>query len=156
MASAFRPMLAGGGSDYPEVKSYAIEAASTIVFGDLVFFDTADNLVKPCAADPTLILGISLADATLKTIFPNSRIPIAILTPKDKVVMSSSTTPGEAHLTRLYGVEKTGTNWRVDISDTTATRVTVVDYSPHAGDAGQEWFVVRFLAAQLQADSIVT
>lgn len=156
MASAFRPMLAGGGADYPEVKAFAIESSSAIIAGDLVYFDTADNLVKVCGADPALILGIALSSAASKTIYPNSLIPVAVLTPKDKVVMSSATTPGEAHKLRAYGVEKTGDNWRVDTTDTSATRVTVVDYSPHTGDAGQEWFIVRFLAANLQGDSIAS
>ena len=158
MASAFRPTLAGGGADYPEVKSFSIEAASAIIYGDLVFFDTADNLVKPCAADPTVILGIALSDGAVatKNIFPNSKIPIAVLSSKDKVVMGSSTTPLQTHILRTYGVVKTGNNWLVDISEVTTMSLTVVDYSPHSGDVGQEWFVVRFLAAALQGDSVVS
>lgn len=158
MASLFAPCLQGVPNDYPMVRPFQIEAASAIVPYDLVFLDTADNLVKPCGADPTLILGLALSSgaAAVKTIYPGSAIPVAILSPDTQLIMASATTPGQAHLLRLYGIEKTGNNWRVDTTDTGATRVTVLDYSPHSGDQGQEWFVVRFLAAQLQGDSIVS
>lgn len=158
MASVFAPCLQGTPNDYPIVRPFQIEAASAIVPYDLVFLDTADNLVKPCGADPALILGIALSSgaAAVKSVYPGSAIPIAILNPDCLVAMASATTPAQAHLLRLYGIEKTGNNWRVDTTDTGNTRVTVIDYSPHSGDQGQEWFIVRFLAANLQGDSIVS
>lgn len=156
MASTFTPCIQGTPNDYPIVRPYQIEAASAIVAYDLVFFDTADNLVKPCGADPALILGIALSTGANKTIYPGSAIPVAILNPDVLVCMASATTPAQAHLARPFGIEKTGNLWRVDTTEVGATRLTVIDYSPHSGDVGQEWFLVRFLAANLQGDSIAS
>lgn len=110
-----------------------------------------------CGADPTVITGLACAPASAKGLYyenisgATNKIPVAILSPDTVVGMSSSTTPAQAHLFNAYGVEKTGTNWRVDISDTSNTRLTVVGI-----DIANGIFYVRFLAANLNGDSIAS
>lgn len=93
----------------------------TSVPGDLVFFDTADNNVKKCGANPALILGIcqafapSAAQLTAQTMkvqpYPTNQVPVAVL--QEDVIVGMSCN-GFA-LTRAF----LGRSW--DIVNTTLT-----------------------------------
>ena len=158
MASSFPAFLAHGEPNYPLIRELPVDAAATFVAWELVFLNTGGgNDVEVCGADPGVITGLACAPASAKGLYyenisgATNKIPVAILTPDTVVGMSSSTTPAQAHLFNLYGVEKTGNNWRVDIGDTGNTRVTVVGI-----DIANGIFYVRFLAANLNGDSIVS
>lgn len=155
MASQF-PIQLARNYKTDQVKYFPVTAGQTFITGALVVLGS--GTVSECGADPTNILGIALAPASVGldakgSIYGGTNIPVFVLTPQDEVFMASATTPVFAtHVGTLYGIEKT-TNWRVDTTDTTNTRVTVtsVHNSPQ-----QEGFLVKFLAANLQLDSIVS
>lgn len=150
--------------DYPVIRQFPVASGQTFVAHDLVFFDTATNGITVCGADPALILGIALCSAANASIYPNNRIPVAILTPDTAVVMEASSTLSDTNLFRDYGIVKSAAgNWKIDLTDTVATRVTVTDVSPArltsggvALAAGQAWGTVRFTAANLQGDGIAS
>lgn len=156
MASSFPLFIAHGEPHYPLVREYPVDSAAAFVAQELVFLGAGDD-VEVCGADPALILGIALAPASAKTLYyenisgAGNKIPVAILAPNIVVGMSSATTPAASHLTDLFGIEKTGNNWRVDTAEGVNTRVTVVGI-----DIANGIFYVKFLAANLQGDSIVS
>lgn len=160
MASTFKPQISGNQMGYPEVREFGVTAAQTFGVGELVYMDTATGLILVCGADPSLIAGISGASAAfgLGTQWPGNiydgvKIPVTLLSSNTLVFMSSSTTPAATHVGVSYGVVNNSGTWQVDISDTTNTRVVVVDIfnSPQ-----QEGFLVKFLAANLQFDAVAS
>lgn len=158
MASNFAPQIQTYHGD--RVRYFPVTAAQTFIAGALVFLTS--GAVSECGADPTSILGIACAPASVGldakgSFFGDLRgttmIPVYVLNPVDVVFMASGTTPVYAtHVGQAYGIEKT-TNWRVDPTDAVNTRVTVIDVSLSPVQEG--WFV-RFLAANLQFDSIAS
>lgn len=138
------------------VRYFPVTAAQTFISGALVFLTS--GAVSECGADPSAILGIALAPAsvglaTAGSIFGGTNIPVFVLTPNDTIWMGSATTPVFAtHVTTAYGIVKS-TNWLVDTSDTSNTRVVPIDVS---NSPQQEGFYVRFLAASLQLDAIAS
>lgn len=158
MATNFPPQLGIKADAGVLVRLMPVTAAEAFVVGELVYLDTAVGTIKVCGADPALIAGIAYAPASMGlaaagSIWGGTNIPVALLSSAAVVFMASSTTPVFAtHVGNAYGVEKT-TNWRVDIGDTSATRVDVVDISI---SPQQEGFFVRFKAANLQFDAIAS
>lgn len=147
MASSFPLTIYGGSPVQPRIKSYPVTAGQTFIAGALVFLTS--GAVSECGADPTAILGIALCAAANKALYANSEIPVAIVTPECEFVMSSATAPTAAVMSTQYGIVKS-TYWKVDTSDTTNDRVVAVDFSPHTGNAGQEWWIVKFIADYCQ------
>lgn len=155
MASNFPVQVMG---NYPpdRVRYFPVTAAQTFVTGALVVLTT--GALVECGADPSLILGVAMGPAsvglaTAGSIFGGTNLPVFVLTPADTAFMASATTPVFAtHVATAYGVVKS-TNWLVDISDTTNTRVTPIDVS---NSPQQEGFYVRFSAANLQLDAIAS
>ena len=156
MASAFKPFIASATHEY-EVHDFVVDSAQTFTANELVVVNTSDGELEVCGADPALIAGLSLAPASVSRNAASAaaalygRLPVAVLTPDVLVGMSSSTTPAATHVGNVYGVEKTGNNWRVDIGDTSNTRVVVVKI-----DIANGIFFVRLLAANLQFDAIAS
>lgn len=138
------------------IRYFPVTAGQTFILGALVFLTS--GAVSECGSDPANILGIAMAPASVGlaaagSIFGGTNIPVFVLTPSDTIWMASSTTPVFAtHVGTAYGIEKT-TNWRVDTTDTGATRVVPIDVS---NTPQQEGFYVRFLAANLQLDAIAS
>lgn len=143
---------------YPanRVRYFPVTAAQTFIDKALVVLTT--GALVECGADPAAILGIALAPASMGlatggSIWGGTSIPVFVLTPEDEIWMGSSTTPVFAtHVTVAYGIVKS-TNWLVDVSDTSNTRVVVVGVS---NTPQQEGFYVRFTAANLQLDAVAS
>lgn len=147
----------GKEAEYPLIHEFDVLSTEAFKPGAFVFFDTADNNVKECGADPALILGIALGAGPASTVFQRApspyalnKVPIAILTPDVVVKMASGVAVSLAHLLRPFGIEKT-TNWRLDTTDAGNTRLTVVKLDITQGIA-----YCRFLAANLQGDAVVS
>lgn len=155
MASTFHPVCQPG-SPQPRVVHFPPDTTATFVAGDLVYLDTADNLIKECGADPSLILGVARCSVADRAINPGSLIPVDIIEPSQVWQMSSATTPADSHLTDGYGIVQTSGYWKVDTSDTSNIRVYVIGYSPRSGQQGPEFFTVKFNAANLQGDAIAS
>src|SRR5438477_3457083 len=138
MASDFPAFLAYGEPWTPIVQEMPILSTDTSVAGELVYYDTADDTVKECGADPSLILGIILgpgpASTRLQKPLPyatQTTQPVAILTPNIVVGLCSATTPAKTQTFRAdgstYGIAKLSSgNWSVDTTDTSNRRVTVL------------------------------
>lgn len=133
------------------VVHYTPDSGGSFDRGALVYFDTATQTVKKCGADPALIAGIALAPSNTANISEQGKVPIYLLDQNTTVAMSSATTPANTHIGNNYGVVESGGVWKVDTSDTTNTRLVVVDI-----DSGNEIFYVRFLAANLQFDAVAS
>lgn len=155
MASSFIPVVQPG-SPQPRVAHFAPDPAATFVAGDLVFLDTADNLLKECGADPANILGFARCSVADRAINPMGMIPVDIIEPSQVWCMGSATTPSDATLLRSYGIVQTNGRWLVDTTETSSTRVTTIGYSPRTGQLGPEYYQVRFLAASLQGDGVAS
>jgi hypothetical protein len=164
----FHPVLQPPG--YPTVVPRPIYTGGS-AFGamELVFYDTTNNGIDRCGADPALILGQVYCGSADSWIYPNSRVPVSIFTPDTVVVMSiaGGTNPSDTLIGDSYGIVRTVVGsigyWEVDLTETVAARVQVVDYRPArttAGAAalqpGQNFLYVRFLAANLQGDAIAS
>lgn len=121
--------------------------------GELVYFDTATQLIKRCGADPTLIAGfVEGSSEDWKVLTPNGKIPVRKLTEKAGVKLGGAGTPAETDVGVKYGIVRDANgNWLIDTTDTVNTRVIVYRVDIPNG----AWYV-RFLAANLQFNGIVS
>ena len=151
MSSAFRPFLRAGNRE-PVVISYTPASAEDFLAGALVVYNTSTDVIDECGSDPGSVLGIALADAAAKTLYADGKVPVAVLDPDVVVCLASSTTPVEGHKYDAgYGVVKTGNNWLLDISETSAKVFQVIDV-----DIANGIFFCRAIASVLQADQIAS
>lgn len=155
MAQPTFPARVAYGYEHTVVEEYtpSATAGETMAVGELCTL--AAGVVKRCGADPASIIGISEVDSEkAKGLTQNGKVPIRVLTENATVIMGSDTVPVEAtHLNVAYGIVRDGTTgfWKVDTSDTTNTRVTVVRLNVAEG----LWYV-KFLAANLADSGIVS
>lgn len=156
MASDFPAHVAAEYSHGTEVMEFTPSQTAGEVSakaGELMYYDTSDQKIKRCGADPSLIAGICEGTSeSWRTITPNGKIPLRLLKTNALVRMCSATTPAETHVGVLYGVERLASgNWAVDITDTSNTRVLVKSV-----DIAKGIFFVTFIAANLQFDAIAS
>lgn len=157
MATNFAPQLGIKYDAGVETRLFKVDSAATFIAGALVYWDTATQTLKECGADPSLILGVAQAPAsmglaTTGSIWGASKIPVAVLSPTAVAFMGSSSTPAVTDILVAYGIVKS-TNWLVDTSDTSNTRVDVIEI---AVSPQPEGYYVRFKAANLQGDAIAS
>lgn len=154
MASSFKATVARNYNSAC-VDEYTPDTSATFVVGDLVVFNTGTQKLDKCGADPALIAGISfVASGTggAQTLTENGKLPIYCLQSDTVVSMASDTTPAESHIGTAYGIADGGSGvWKVDIGDTSNTRVDVIGI-----DVTNGIFYVRFKAANLQFDGIAS
>lgn len=167
MASQFPPFLAHAQAPGSEPRNYEATFLSTDTSQpfEFVFFDTADNNVKECGADPALILGLALSNAPASTLlsgraplpYATNKVPVAVLRADTVIGLSSTTTPALSFVTRKFGLTKvtaaTGrVFWQCDTSKTAGTaRGVIVDI-----DITNGIFYVNFLPANLQGQAVVS
>lgn len=163
MATQFPAFLAhASGQNEPYNYEATFLSTDTSVPGDLVFFDTADNNVKKCGANPALILGICLgfaptaAQVVANTIkaqpYRTNLVPVAVLQEDVIVGLSSATVPTRAFLGRNWDLVNTilttGAGnlsiWQL-LNTQANARVRVIDI-----DITNGIFYVRFINANLQ------
>lgn len=166
MASQFPAFIAHAGAigEEPRVDEATFLSTDASQPGEFVFFDTADNNVKICGADPALILGLALGNAPASTLLagraplpygPN-KTPVAALGPETIIGLSSTTTPSLAFKMRAGGLTKVTSGgrafWQCDTSKTAGTsRFIIIDVNIPAG-----LFYVRFKPANLQGQAVVS
>lgn len=155
-ASSFPAYVTQNIGDGTQVFEYPVSAVAgeTLTVGELAFYDTTDDRLERCGADPALIAGISEVDSTVaSTITPDGKIPLRVLSSRAVVAMASATVYDAAtHIGVEYGVVRNGSGyWLVDTSDTSNVRVIVV-----GGDTVTNTFYVKFLAANLQFDAVAS
>lgn len=140
----------------PIIKHYLETASQTFIAGDFVYLTS--NCLTHCGSDPSAILGMALADATNTTGTDRSYIPVLVFTDDLELTMqlyhataaSATFTDQSGKGTAYEIVDHASGTWMVDVAATSATRVTVVDYSDE--DLGNLYMpvVVRFTTANLQ------
>lgn len=156
MASDFAATVVENIEIASDVQEYTPSATAGEVAagaGELMYFDTADQLLKRCGADPALIAGVAEVDSEkAKVLTPNGKIPFRVIRSGAGVRMCADTTLSEADVGVAYGIKRLSSgHWAIDTTDTSNTRVVVyrVDVAENAG-------YVHFLAANLQFDAIVS
>lgn len=158
MASDFPAYVASEYEHGTEVQPYipsqtAGETAAKA--GELMYYDTADQKIKRCGADPALIAGIAeVSSEAARVLTPDGKIPLRLIKPNALVAMCSATTPAETHVgvATGYGIVRLSSgNWAVDIGDTANGRVMVKRV-----DIARGIFFVNFIAANLQFDAIAS
>jgi predicted RecA/RadA family phage recombinase len=140
-----------------EIRRYPEAASQSFKKGELVYL--ASGKVTICGADPSLILGMAMEDATGTT---DTSIAVAIAN-KDTVFEGNvyHGTPASA-ITAVtdigtdYGVVNANNKWYVDVSDTSNVRILVRDLSKKdvVGDTyGRVLFQVMQDYCQLDTDA---
>lgn len=121
--------------------------------GELMYFDTADQKIKRCGADPALIAGICEESSEANRVLtPNGKVPLRLLTSTAGVRLCSAVTLTEAHVGVAYGIVRDANgHWAIDTTDTGATRVVAYRIDTVAQAA-----YCRFLAANLQFDAVAS
>ena len=144
---ALGPMRSAGNEQLSEPKDSIKEAASE-TFKKGAVLGLASGLLSELGADPTNILGVALADG--QNVTTNPRNEVALAKPGALFIanLSGASVTAQTDLGTKYGLVKVGTNWHVDKTDTTNTRVVVRSVDVDAiGDINGR-VVFEFLAAQ--------
>lgn len=152
MGRIFQPATWDGGA--PMVEYRLVDASATFKAGALVVTDTDGEIIE-CGADPALILGVALAPAAsaagynmannadiVASNWRENKVPVAIA--KDSTVFSGrgSSAPTLTHIGEQYGVVSSSGEWIIDLTETTAKRVTIVGI-----DTSNAVFFFRFMPA---------
>lgn len=155
MAQPVFPAQVAYGHDQSVVEEYTPSQTAGETFGYGDFVTLAANVVKRCGADPASILALSeVVSENARLLTPNGKVPVRTLTSEITLLMCSDTVPVEAtHLNVAYGIVRdSGTGiWKIDVSDTTNTRVVVVRLNVAEG----LWYV-KLLSANLANSGIVS
>lgn len=158
MASDFPAVYHTGIERGPMAKLYTVDSAATFVPHALVFLNTSDQEIEECGADPALILGWSTGRADQKFLNPltpgavGNRVPVEVISPEVEYGMCVNGTLAAGNTMKDYGVVKLASgNWAVDLSDTSATRVTIIGVN-----VAKQIAFVKFMAASLQGDAIAS
>jgi len=127
-------------------------AGETFIPGDLVFYDTGNNWMERCGADPALIAGVSEVDSEkYRVLTEDGKVPVRLLNSSAILRFASTTVPTEAHVGDEYGVTRDANgNWLLDIAKTGGSaRFVVVRVDIPTGS-----FYCSPLAEFLQFDGI--
>lgn len=132
MATAF-PAYVAQGAEHTIVRDFTPGADSNepFIVGDFVFYDTTDNVMQRCGANPTLIAGlseVSSAAATLLT--PSAKVPVRLIVGAGVVIaFASATTPAVSHIGDSYGITRNAAGqWLLDTAKTTtSSRARIID-----------------------------
>lgn len=131
--------------DRAEVMQYTLAASQTFKSGAWVV--KSSGAVQECGADPAAVLGMAMEDAD--SIEETGKVLVYTHADGDTVFAVQGTVdPVHAtHVGNDYGVVKDGDGiWVIDISETTATVLHVVDV-----DVSRKLYFVTILAAKRQA-----
>lgn len=116
--------------------------------GDWVVL-TSGRIAAISGADPATLLGIAKGGNQIgEGAIQDVMILVEEFTDDSLVIMPGTTDPVRAtHVGNSYGIAYDGTaeRWELDISDTTATRMKVLDVDENRG-----WFICKVLEANRQ------
>jgi hypothetical protein len=140
MASDF-PAYVARGHKHSFVEDYVAGTGTDepFIVGDFWYYNTTNNEVQLCAADPVLIGGISETDSAVhRLLTPDNKVPVRIITGQEcQIAMASATTPAISHIGDGYGITRNASapfNWLLDTAKTTTSiRVWVNDVDIDAG-----------------------
>jgi hypothetical protein len=148
--------------DVPEILSGKYKTAEAILIGSLLQLDANGELILAVGADPVDLVGVAqepagskpgwdLANAAQTTVVTGrvQEVSYAVINENTVFVMRAETAtvltaPLQTNVGKGYGIIINGTEWRIDLADTTNKRVTVVDWDQTNG-----LFFVKFTPAAL-------
>lgn len=156
MATPFNAYVAQG-FEGTTVREYTPGTGTNEPFlvGDFVFYDTTDNVMQLCGANPSLIAGISEVSSVAHTLLtPDGKVPVRVIRSFDvTLALSSATVPLASHIGDTYGITRTASapfQWQLDTTKTGANaRVLVLDV-----DITEHIFYVQMLNTELQFAAI--
>lgn len=148
-----------GGTDVPYIAKGVVLTGQTFKRGALLIID-ANGFVKECAANPTAVAGIALADASSAPGYNAANSP-TVITGQANIVSygvanmqtvwsmrgvnggTDPTTPVLADIGDQYGALKDANGiWTLDFSNTTQKVFTIVDI-----DVDLKIYFCRFIAS---------
>lgn len=164
MARGFQ--YARGAKTVPYVQSCAYATGQTFLKGALLVKNSAGEVVE-CGADPAAVYGVAAQDAgsglgygaanSAQTTVVTGRSQEVSVVVADRTSQFSARAvnggtdpviPLQTHIDEQYGVVKVGNDWVIDMAETTAKVVEIVDIvEPQGGQAGM--FICKFLEAVL-------
>ena len=143
----------GGGVE--DVQSMAYVTSALIVKGTVLIF--ASGEVQVGGTNPTPIVGVALEDAATKpgwepghssqvdvTTGRVQEVSVAIANATTIFSGAGSSDPAQANVGVEYGINVSSGVWTVDLTDTSTTRVNIVDI-----DTNENIFFFRFMTAHL-------
>lgn len=146
----------GSGAGVPRIIEKSLAAAQAFKEGALLLADASDNYAE-CGADPVAIAAVSVSGAGAdssgfnrfaKIEFPPGKMQGIALSGTVFTAKYTGTLPAANGAS--YGVVRdTDSYWKVDFTDTTATRVKLVDRRTNSPENIAR-VVVSFLAANIQ------
>lgn len=134
---------------------YTPDTDASFDVDDLVFYDTADDTIDECGADPALILGFAKQNVAAGVIEQDLRadhkVIVEVISPDVEYGMPTNADLAESHIGGSYGLVKLASgNWAVDLSDTTAKRFRIVGRPQGGRGSGTHVALGHFLSANLQ------
>ena len=158
--SDFRPPYYTGTERGPLCLPYLPDTDATFDPGDLVFYDTSDDTIDECGADPANILGWAMEKCTAgvlrQVLRADGKCLVEVIDPGVEYGLPVNADVSDANVSTKYGLVKLASgNWAVDLSDTTNTRVIIVRIG-QSGRGVEQIAFVHFLAANLQFSGIVS
>ena len=143
----FRPWVARTDHGmHPRTMSFPLEPNEVPEAGDFVHLNASKNVVRTVAADPTPILG--LTEEKYNSIIKNF-ILVTVADGDTVFAMEGSRAPLATDVDVDYGIARDANGvWTVDATDTTNTRVKVVDV-----DTTRNLWFVKILPANRQFES---
>lgn len=124
------------------VYRYPLDAAADFKAGAFVVLDAQSELTE-CGADPASILGISCDPSA--DVVEAGYCNVYVADDNLILAMEGTSDPTAANVGNDFGIVKTDGVWYVDITDTTNTRVMVVDI-----DTVRNLFFCKVLVANRQ------
>jgi hypothetical protein len=145
----------------PNIQSMAYAAGQVFLKGALLTVNAAGELIE-CGADPASVYavaaegagtkpGYDLANSSVTTVVTGRVQEASVYVIDRDMVFSCRAVNGgtdpvlplQTHVDEQYGVAKVGNDWVVDMAETTAKVVEIVDYD--VSTTGLNLFLVKFL-----------
>ena len=132
----------------PQIRKYPLKSGQTTVEGDAVYLDASGDIVI-CGGDPATILGFQAHDynANLEVDIYSGEVLVYVAAPGSTFWMEGTSNPSQNNEGQKYGIITTSGGVKVDLTDTTNTRLFV-----ESVDTTRNLFEVSILPgnAQLQ------
>jgi hypothetical protein len=158
----FMPASWPGGTA-PAILGYNPDAAPGLITTGSLVVIVAGGGIQLCGADPALVLGVALEPVSTNPGFQNpfenqttvitgrsAKIPVALASGVTIFTCDGTRAPLQSDIGINYGVVNTAGVWQIDLTDTTADVVQVVDV-----DLALGFYYVKFVVdvAQIPAST---
>jgi hypothetical protein len=148
----------------PNIQTMRYATGQTFTLGALLTENSSGELIE-CSADPASVYavaaqgagtgpGYDLANASITTVVTGRSQEVSVYVLDRNMVFSARGVNGgtdpvlplQTHIDEQYGVAKVGNDWVIDLAETTAKVVEIVDIVNYDG---MNFFLVKFLESVL-------